>query len=266
MTNIAFLGAGNIASAIIGGLIQDTSAENIIAADPSSTCRDAVNQLGVATTDSNNEAVSQGDIIVLCVKPNIVPRLLSELKADLDGKLIISVVAGITIETIRNQTAGRAAIIRCMPNTPALVRAGMTAMYAGEDVNKEQRKTAQKILEAVGETLWVANESELDAVTAVSGSGPAYFFFLMEAMINAGVSEGLSPDISRRLVLQTALGAARIALENETDPADLRHQVTSPGGTTQAAIEEFSRGGFQDLVSKAIAAARQRSIELSQQS
>ena len=261
MSNIAFLGAGNIAQAIMGGL-ADTDAK-IIAADPSEDCHMKVRDLGITVTDDNDAAVAQADIVMLCVKPNVLPGLLRKLHVT-DGKLFISVAAGVTITTITDALGKNCPVIRCMPNTPALVGAGMTGMFAGPGVLQAQKTEAETILAAVGSTLWVDIESDLDIVTAVSGSGPAYFFMLMEAMVNAAVTEGLGADVARQLVLETALGSAKIALGNTSDPAELRRQVTSPGGTTEAALNCFTNGGFEALVKTAIAAARSRAVELSQ--
>ena len=271
MSTIAFLGAGNIARAIMGGLGEDGfRLSNIIAADPSAPCRDQVRALGITATDDNLEAVRAADILMLCVKPDQVGKVLSRIAGQISDKLLISVAAGITTGTIRDilDTPGRAnvgtaPVIRCMPNTPALVQTGMTAMFADTSVSNQQRAAAEAILRAVGTTLWVQAEADLDAVTAVSGSGPAYFLLLMEAMIRAGVNEGLSADVSRRLVLQTALGSAKLALAEAEDPAALRRRVTSPGGTTEAAIEAFTQADFDAIVQRAVTAARQRSVDLS---
>jgi len=264
MTKIAFLGAGNIAQAIMGGLIDngfDPSA--ITACDPVPECTDRASERGISIAASNDEAIASADVVMLCVKPNIITDLLAAIDVDLGDKMLISVAAGITTDTIGGCVPPGTAIVRCMPNTPALVREGMTAMYATPGVSAAQKETADSILSAVGRALWVDSEDSLDAVTAVSGSGPAYFFLLMESMIAAAESEGLSPDVARELVLQTALGAAQMASESDQDPGTLRVQVTSPGGTTQAALEHFEAAGFADTVRDAVERARIRSVELS---
>ena len=267
MTTIAFLGAGNIAQAIMGGLIDDGFEPGaIIACDPVPACQEKARDLGVSVADANDVAIAAADIILLCVKPNVVLTLLSEIKVSLANKMLISVAAGITIPSMTDRLPKGTAIVRCMPNTPALVGTGMTALYANADVSTSQRDSALSILSAVGQAIWVDDESTLDAVTAVSGSGPAYFFLLMEAMIDAAVKEGLSPPVAEQLVLQTALGAARMAIESPDGPATLRKQVTSPGGTTQAAIEDFQASGFAGIVAGAVSAARIRSEELSDES
>ena len=218
---------------------------------------------GVAIASSNTDAISKADIVMLCVKPDVVLDLLDEISTSSQGKLFISVAAGITTANMLSRLPEATALVRCMPNTPALVKTGMTALFASPAVTAEQRASATSVLTSVGESLWVDTEAELDIVTAVSGSGPAYFFLMMESMINAGVAEGLSTEVSTQLVLQTALGAAVMAKQSASDAGTLRKQVTSPGGTTQAAIEHFQSVKFEDAVRGAVNAARTRAVELS---
>lgn len=264
MSSIAFLGAGNIAQAIMGGLIENGfSANNLTAYDPSEVCRKKASSLGVRAAESNVDAIADADIVMLCVKPNVVLEVIESIAASFGNQLVISVAAGITVTSILGKLPEKAALVRCMPNTPALVQMGMTALYASAEVTARQKGSAEEVLGAVGQTLWVADEADLDAVTAVSGSGPAYFFLMMESMINAGISEGLSSEVAQQLVLQTALGAAKMAIESPLSPQALREQVTSPGGTTQAAIEHFQSSHYGTIVSEAVRAARIRSIELS---
>lgn len=266
-TRVGFLGAGNIAQAILGGLLSSgIRADQVFAFDPLPASREKLTELGVNVATDNNQVVNRAEIILLCVKPDVLPTLLAELTTTTTtqgGRLFISVAAGVTVATMMDSLGTDSAIVRCMPNTPALVGTGMTAMFASSAVNEPQKKQAGQILAAVGEALWVAEETDLDAVTAVSGSGPAYFFLMMESMINAAVSEGLTAETARQLVLQTALGAARMAITSEFEPGTLREQVTSPGGTTQAAIETFQAAGYETIVASAVAAARKRSVELS---
>ena len=179
--------------------------------------------------------------------------------------LVVSIAAGISQDSLAEWLGNDMAIVRCMPNTPALVRTGATGLHANSRVNAEQKDLAENILRSVGIALWVDHESELDAVTAVSGSGPAYYFLLMEAMEQTALELGLSESTARLLIQQTALGAAKIALESHETPSELRQRVTSPGGTTQQAIKTFEEGGFSQLVSKALHAARDRSIEMSKE-
>lgn len=276
MPTIAFLGAGNIAQAIMGGLIasaQQTSGPNgtdtgmtVTANDPVEACRQKAAALGAEVKDTNAEAIRDADIVMLCVKPNVLIDLLRKLAPECrEGQLFISVAAGITCATMKAVMPDNTAIVRCMPNTPALVKVGMTGMYATDTVTEIQKQAAQTVMDAVGETVWVTAESDLDAVTAVSGSGPAYYFLMMELMIEAAIKEGLDPSVAKKLVLQTALGAATMASASLDDPATLRVNVTSPGGTTEAALEHFKDKGLGSIVSGAIDAARVRSVEMSKQ-
>ena len=178
------------------------------------------------------------------------------------GAVAISIAAGITLAGLEKNLGENAAIVRCMPNTPALLRQGATAMFANARATPAQRRHAEAILGAVGDVCWVPEEKLLDAVTALSGSGPAYFFYLLEAMIAAGESLGLSPQISRRLALQTGVGAARMAMESDAGPGELRRRVSSPGGTTERAIETFQNAGFEGIVRNALHAAAERADEL----
>lgn len=264
MTHIAFLGAGNIAQAIMGGLIETGyNGGSIHACDPVPACQDRARALGVNVAADNDAAIADADVVILCVKPNVVVELLAAVSIPLDNKLIISVAAGVAIASMAAAVPPGTAIVRCMPNTPALVKTGMTAMYANAAVSSDQQRQAEAILAAVGEAIWVDDESMLDAVTAVSGSGPAYFFLMMESMIEAACRQGLDAQTAKTLVLQTALGSARMAMDSADDPATLRQNVTSPGGTTQAAIESFQAAGFAAIVEAAVDAARRRSVELS---
>lgn len=265
MTQVGFLGAGNIAQAIMGGLIENGFApSDISACDPSDACMQWVTGKGITAAANNHEVIASSDVVMLCVKPNVVLTVLQTVDQDVSDKLFVSVAAGITTGMMSAHLPTGTALVRCMPNTPALVQTGMTALYPTADVSDAQRTVAGEVLAAVGEVIWVNDEADLDAVTAVSGSGPAYFFLMMESMINAAEAQGLSADTSRKLVLQTALGAARMACQGSDDPAALRQNVTSPGGTTQAALEYFESKGFADIVDGAVAAARTRSIELAQ--
>lgn len=262
---IGFIGAGNMASSLIGGMIaKGTPAASIAAFDPHTEGLQALaGQTGIAACDSNAQLIERSDIVVIAVKPQVLKNVLTPLKASFQAKkpLIISIVAGITSASIE-QWIGAAAIVRCMPNTPALVQLGASGLVANSNVSAEQRAQAQAVLEAVGIVQWLDNEQQIDPVTAVSGSGPAYFFLLMESMIEAGVAQGLSREVATQLTLQTALGAATMAINSDVDAAELRRRVTSPNGTTQAAIETFEAGGLRKLTQQALDAARDRSIEL----
>jgi pyrroline-5-carboxylate reductase len=266
---IGFIGGGNMASSLINGLIASGHApEQIWVSDINQDAlSDLKKQLNVNTSTNNDDVVNAADVVVLAVKPQTLSAVAQSIATGIQQKksLVVSIAAGISQASLSRWLGGDTAIVRCMPNTPALVLTGATALHANDKVTAEQRDLAENILRAVGIALWVDDEAELDAVTAVSGSGPAYYFLLMEAMEKAALELGLSQETARLLIQQTALGAAKIALESAESPEQLRRRVTSPGGTTQQAIETFEQGGFTELVSKALHAARDRSIEMSKQ-
>jgi pyrroline-5-carboxylate reductase len=265
---LAFIGAGNMASCIIGGLVKNNyPAGNIIASDPS---RDTLNRLqeqfDIATSDTNIKACQWAQIVILATKPQVMKTVAAEIKPGLAHKpLIISIVAGINSRQLQQWLGNETAVIRTMPNTPALVQTGATGLYATAAVSKEECTQAEAILNAIGCTAWVEDESLIDAVTAVSGSGPAYFFLLMEAMIEAGIKQGLTRTAAEQLTVQTALGAAQLAKANDTDVAELRRRVTSPGGTTEQAILHFQKMGFAEMVADAMDACAERSRQLAQE-
>ncbi len=266
---IGFIGGGNMASSLISGLIASGHApEQIWVSDINPDTLTALkNQLNVNTSANNDDIINAVDVVVLAVKPQTLSAVAQSIAALVQQKksLVVSIAAGINQNSLSRWLGADTAIVRCMPNTPALVLTGATALHANAQVTDEQCDLAENILRSVGIALWVDDEAELDAVTAVSGSGPAYYFLLMEAMEKAALELGLSQETARLLVQQTALGAAKIALESAESPEQLRRRVTSPGGTTQQAIETFEQGGFTELVSKALHAARDRSIEMSKQ-
>lgn len=266
---IGFIGGGNMATSLISGLIASGHAPAQIwvsDANPATLQRHA-DQLRVNVSDNNAAVVEACDVVVIAVKPQILREVMQPLAAVIQQRqpLLVSVAAGINQHSLSRWLGESVAIVRCMPNTPALVLTGATGLHANANVSDQQKDLAENILRAVGLALWVGDESQLDAVTAVSGSGPAYFFLLMEAMENAAIELGLDEHSARLLIQQTALGAAKIALESAESPTILRERVTSPGGTTQKAIETFQSNGFTELVSKALHAARDRSIEMSKQ-
>lgn len=264
---IAFIGAGNMAASLIGGLLaKGLPATQIHASEPDAERRQQLQQdFGIQTHADNGSACAQADILVLAVKPQIMREVCQPLAAVLqDGQLVISIAAGISCDSLKTWLQ-HAAVVRCMPNTPALLQAGISGLYAVPEVNAEQRTQATQVLDAVGQSVWVEREELLDAVTAVSGSGPAYFFLLMEAMTNAGVELGLEFDTAAQLARQTALGAAQMACQGDTDVATLRARVTSPQGTTDAAIRSFESDGFRPMVQRALQAAADRSAELAKQ-
>ena len=263
---IGFIGAGNMATALVGGMIaRGIRPARIWMSDLNAERLDEVNhQHRVHVCTDNAEVVRRADVLVLAVKPQVMEAVCRDLNAAFDGKqpLVISIAAGVTVASLKGWL-GDVPVVRCMPNTPALVQAGATGLYADPQVSAEQRELAGDILSSVGLTFWFEEEGMLDAVTAVSGSGPAYFFLMMENMISAAGELGLDPATARQLVLQTAWGAAQLAITSDAGPDVLRAQVTSPGGTTAAALEQFEQGDYRALVQRALAAAKKRSEELS---
>lgn len=266
---IGFIGGGNMASSIIGGLVSSGyQAQNIWASDPSNESLERlVKVAAVHTGHDNDEVIAAVDVIVLAVKPQIMRTVAISIAAACQQHkpLIISIAAGVTSDSLSNWLGGGLAIVRCMPNTPALVGSGATALYANTQVSEVQRQLASHILEAVGIALWVQTEAELDAVTALSGSGPAYFFMVMEAMQSCGEKMGLSKELSAQLTLQTALGAAKMAIGGDVDAAELRRRVTSPNGTTERAVGILQEGGLAALFDEALRGAQQRSVELAKE-
>ncbi|MFK3798374.1 pyrroline-5-carboxylate reductase [Pseudomonas sp. NPDC088444] len=265
-TRIAFIGAGNMAASLIGGMrAQGVEAELIRASDPGAETRERISkEHGIKTYADNSEAIEGADVVLLAVKPQMMKAVCEALKPSLKpNQLIVSIAAGITCASMKGWL-GEQPLVRCMPNTPALLRQGVSGLYATADVTTAQRQQAETLLSAVGIALWVDTEAQIDAVTAVSGSGPAYFFLLIEAMAAAGVKLGLSPEVAKQLSQETALGAARMATTSDVDAAELRRRVTSPAGTTEAAIKSFQADGFETIVEKALGAAAHRSAELAE--
>jgi pyrroline-5-carboxylate reductase len=264
---VAFIGGGNMARSLIGGLVaRGVAPSSIRVAEPVAELRDSLaRDFGIHTFTDNATAAAGATTWVLAVKPQVMRTVCEAVvgAAQAAKPLVVSIAAGITAEQLERWLGGGLAVVRTMPNTPALLGAGVTGLYANARVNAAQRTQAAELLEAAGKTVWIDDEALMDAVTAVSGSGPAYVFLLAEAMQAAGEAEGLSADAARTLVQQTILGAARMLIENDELPAELRRRVTSPGGTTQAAIAAFEDGGFRELVARAIHAATDRGRELS---
>lgn len=264
---IGFIGGGNMASSLISGLIASGHAPELLWVsdiNPQALESLAAN-LGVQTTSDNLALAAAVDVLVLAVKPQGLKAVAENLAATIQQRqpLVVSIAAGISQTSLAKWLGTETAIVRCMPNTPALVLTGATGLHANSQVSSEQRDLAENIMRSVGIALWVNDEADLDIVTAVSGSGPAYYFLLMEAMEKTAQAMGLDECTARLLVQQTALGAAKIALESDESPQQLRQRVTSPGGTTEQAIATFEQGGFAALVDQALQAARNRSIELS---
>jgi pyrroline-5-carboxylate reductase len=261
---IAFIGAGNMATALAGGLLRaGTAAGDLVAADPIDAQRERIARLGVTVTDDNAAAVAGAAVIVLAVKPQVLGEVVVGLRAHLaPNQLLLSIAAGVSTSAIAGWCERPLAIVRCMPNTPALHGAGIAALFANERVGARERTLAEAVLRAAGDVVWVDDEGMLDAVTAVSGSGPAYFFYLMESMIDAAKSLGLDDALARRLTLATAYGAAVMARDSADSPAQLRRNVTSPGGTTERAVGVFDGADVRATVVRAIRSAADRSREL----
>lgn len=265
---IAFIGGGNMATSLLAGLLADDhDPQSIRVAEPNAERRGMLQaRFGVRTLANNLDAVADAEILVLCVKPQMAAAVCRELAAALTERkpLIISVMAGIREQTIQRWLNAQIPVVRTMPNTPAMVQTGAIGLHASPEVDSEGRNRAETILRAAGLVRWVDDEAKIDAVTAISGSGPAYFFLFMEAMEEAGIRLGLDPETARLLTIQTALGAAKMAMESDLSPATLREQVTSPGGTTERALAVFDEADLHTLVVRAATAARDRAIELSQ--
>jgi pyrroline-5-carboxylate reductase len=265
---IAFIGGGNMATSLIGGLIANGfDPARIRASDPLADGRARLErEFAIATFADNTAACAAADVIVLAVKPQILKTVAQGIAASLaHNPVVVSIAAGIAVNALQAWLGENTAIVRCMPNTPALVHLGASGLYATASVSAEQKTLVEQLFSAVGIAAWLDNEVDIDAVTALSGSGPAYFFLLMEAMENAGVALGLDAQTARQLTLQTALGAATMAANSDVDSAELRRRVTSPGGTTESAIVNFNKGGFSDLVHSAMAAASQRAAEMAKE-
>jgi len=266
-TRIAFIGAGNMASSLIGGLLaKGLDAAQIRASDPGAETRTKVTaERGIEVFADNAQAVQDADVIVIAVKPQAMKAVCQDLRPHLKPhQLLVSIAAGITCASLLNWL-GSQPLVRCMPNTPALLGKGVSGLFATPDVTTEQRQQADELLSAVGTVVWVDAEAQIDAVTAVSGSGPAYFFLLIEAMTDAGVKLGLSRDVAEQLAEQTALGAAHMAVGSDVDAAELRRRVPSPAGTTEAAIKSFQASGFEAMVETALSAAAHRSAAMAEQ-
>jgi pyrroline-5-carboxylate reductase len=266
LSKLAFIGGGNMATALIGGLVgRGFPGERIAVADPNrGQCEKLARDYGVAAGADAESAVRAAEVIVLAVKPQLMRDVAAIVAPLLRGThpLLISVAAGITHASLHAWYGTNAAIVRTMPNRPALIGFGATGLYAPPHVGARQRARAEEIMAAVGATVWVEQETQIDTVTAVSGSGPAYFFLLMEAIEAAARDRGLPAEVARLLTLQTALGAAEMARRSPETLATLREQVTSKGGTTAAALAVLDAADLRGIVARAVTAADRRSAEL----
>ncbi len=267
---ICFLGGGNMAMSIIAGLVSDgVSPKSITVVDRHQEKLESLNQLfHVKTTVDLTSAVKAADILILCVKPQSLKELMLSIKSELNRQskpLFVSIVAGITLAQIKNWLVSDYALVRAMPNTPSLIGCGASALFANEHVSRQQKEMAEQIMRKVGVVTWVQEESLIDVATAISGSGPAYFFLMMEHMIDAAINLGLTEKQATLLVTQTAFGASKMALESVHTLSSLRQKVTSKGGVTAAALKAFAETGFKESIQQAIEQNLLRSHELAQQ-
>lgn len=266
---ITFIGGGHMATSLVGGLrAQGVPATELTIADPVPEQLEKLRrQFGVRVTTDNVAALGDADAVVLAVKPQEMAKVARGIASAVRSRrrLVISIAAGIRLQDLARWLGPEVPLVRTMPNRPALIGAGVTALYASEGVSADERRTVEQVMAACGATVWVATEDQMDVVTAVSGSGPAYFFLLVEALEAAGIAQGLSPATARRLAVETARGAGRMAAESQDSPAELRAQVTSKGGTTAAALEVLETAGVRGIFAAAVAAATRRSAELARQ-
>ncbi len=265
-TKIAFIGAGNMATSLIGGLLKNGyDASCIYACDPDAQkLKSLEEKLAINISTDNLTAVSQADILVFAVKPNEIKTICENLKNIIfkNKPLIISIAAGIPTQKISAYLNADIPLVRCMPNTPALVGTGATVLFATNNVTEQQKNVAESILRAVGITIWVTQETLIDSATALSGSGPGYFFLIMEILEKIGIQMGLEPKAAHLLTLQTALGAAKLAIESDSSLEKLRQQVTSAGGTTEAGLNVFKQRDIERIFTEAVFAAKMRASEL----
>jgi pyrroline-5-carboxylate reductase len=264
---VRFVGAGNMATSLIGGLLKrGFLPSQITASDPGGHQRQIVTEkFGVQTFDDNNAHFGIPDVVILAVKPQIMKQVTQDIAQSVieTNALVISIAAGIKIEHLQHWLSNDVAIVRTMPNTPALIGEGATGLFANTNVTNEQKHLTEGIMDSVGISHWVDAEFKIDVVTALSGSGPAYFFLFMEYMQKAAIELGLKPEVAAKLVEQTALGSAILAQRSSEDIAVLREKVTSPKGTTEAALKSFANNDLEQIIKQAIVAANDRSIQLS---
>ncbi|KXS52063.1 pyrroline-5-carboxylate reductase [Marinobacter persicus] len=266
---ISFIGAGNMASAIIGGMLDNGfQADKIWVSAPDDNHLQSIRKrFGISVTTDNRYCAQQADMVVLAVKPQVMAEVCQDIAPVVQNTrpLMVSIAAGLTADTLDEWLGGGLPLVRVMPNTPSLVGKGAAGLYANSQVKDKQKKMVQAVFESIGSALWVEDENLLHAVTALSGSGPAYFFLMLEALESAATEAGIAPETARELAIQTMAGAAEMAGRSEHDPAQLKRNVMSPGGTTEQAIHTFEDGGLRELVKKAYGAAFKRSQEMSKE-
>lgn len=265
---ICFIGAGNMASAIVGGLVKNgLPADNIVATAPAKEHLEAIrNAWQIGVSEDNASAAKEADIIVLSVKPQVLQVVCESIQDSLGHMpMIISIAAGIGLDLLSKWLGSDQAIVRCMPNTPAQVLKGASGLIANANVSEDQKGLADELFQAIGIVEWVEDENLIHTVTALSGSGPAYIFLMIEAMEAAGVKQGLTPETARQLAAQTVAGAAEMVLKSDIEPAQLKRNVMSPGGTTERAIHTFEEKGLVEIVDQAMQAAADRSVSLAEE-
>ncbi|PKG63795.1 pyrroline-5-carboxylate reductase [Psychrobacter sp. 4Dc] len=266
---ISFIGGGNMAQALISGLVGCGIKPNLITvADPSSDAREQLAAKGLNTVDpmaDPKSAVIGADIVVLAVKPQMMKVVVSAFADVLDTQLVISVAAGLSTDLLSNMLGGYSNIVRAMPNTPSMIQMGATGLYGTDNISAEQKQLATAVMEASGLVMWVDDEEHMHAVTAVSGSAPAYMFYFIESMVDGAVALGLDKEQASALAMQTMLGAAKMAINSDDAPAELRRKVTSPNGTTQAAVESMQANEIGRQISEAMQACYDRSQALSEE-
>lgn len=265
-TKISFVGGGNMAQAMISGLLnQGVAATQITVADPDAQKRQMLADKGIHTIDASQDptaAIINADVVILAVKPQVMAQVLAQFSSALSSQLVVSIAAGVSLASLSDMLGGYSTLVRAMPNTPAMLQAGASGLYADNHISQTHRKLAHALLAASGLAIWVETEAHLHAVTAVSGSAPAYFFYFIESIVKTGVALGLSEAQAAQLAMQTAFGAAKMCLTGDDGPAELRQKVTSPNGTTQAAIASMQASNIDEYIAAAMQACYQRSVEL----
>ncbi|PSF12327.1 pyrroline-5-carboxylate reductase [Marinobacter fuscus] len=266
---ISFIGAGNMASGIIGGMLDNgyQASDIWVSAPDDSHLQSVRKRFGVSVTTDNRHCAEQADIVVLAVKPQVMAEVCRNIAPVVQNTrpLMVSIAAGLTADTLDSWLGGGLPLVRVMPNTPSLVGKGAAGLFANNQVSQAHREAVQAMFQSIGSALWVEDENLLHSVTALSGSGPAYFFLMLEALEAAATEAGIEPETARALAIQTMAGAAEMAARSDDDPGQLKRNVMSPGGTTERAIHTFEDGGLRDLVKKAYAAAYDRSGEMSKE-
>ena len=267
---IIFIGGGNMAQALISGLLgRSVDPSNITVSDPSAEIRAQLAEKDIDSIDPTEDmaaakqAVQSADVVMLAVKPQVMSKVIPDFAEVLDKQLVMSVAAGLSTDSLSQMLQGYRTIVRAMPNTPAMIQMGATGLFASEAITEQQRQLAYEVMAASGLVMWVEEEAQLHAVTAVSGSAPAYFFYFIESMIDGGVALGLERKQAAALAMQTALGAAQMSIASDEAPAELRRKVTSPNGTTQAAIESMQSSDIGEHIKQAMQACYERSQAIS---